>query len=58
MEYFYLYVLLDVFSRYVTGWMVALSQSSELAKRLIEESCKKQDIHPVNSPCMPTAAPR
>ncbi|MGB2632361.1 MAG: IS3 family transposase [Terriglobales bacterium] len=45
-SYFYLYVLLDVFSRYVTGWMVAYRESSELAKRLIEESCKKQDIQP------------
>ncbi len=44
--YFYLYVLLDVFSRYVTGWMVAYRESAELAKRLIEESCKKQQIRP------------
>jgi len=44
--YFYLYVLLDVFSRYVTGWMVAYRESAELAKRLIEESCKKQQIQP------------
>jgi putative transposase len=42
--YFYLYVILDVFSRYVTGWMVAMRESAELAKRLIEESCKKQFI--------------
>ena len=42
--YFYLYVLLDVFSRYVTGWMVALRESAELAKRLIEDSCQKQNI--------------
>ena len=42
--YFYLYVILDVFSRYVTGWMVAMRESAELAKRLIEESCAKQNI--------------
>ena len=42
--YFYLYVILDVFSRYVTGWMVAMRESAELAKRLIEESCVKQKI--------------
>ena len=42
--YFYLYVILDVFSRYVTGWMVAMRESAELAKRLIEESCLKQQI--------------
>ena len=44
--YFYLYVILDVFSRYVTGWMVALRESAELAKRLIAESCQKQRIQP------------
>jgi len=44
--YFYLYVILDVFSRYVTGWMVAMRESAELAKRLIEESCQKQCIPP------------
>jgi len=42
--YFYLYVILDVFSRYVTGWMVALRESAELAQRLIAESCAKQNI--------------
>jgi hypothetical protein len=31
-------VILDVFSRYVAGWMVAYRESAELAKRLIEES--------------------
>jgi putative transposase len=44
--YFYLYVILDLFSRYVTGWMVTLRESAELAKRLIEESCQKQRIPP------------
>ncbi|HEX8810556.1 MAG TPA: IS3 family transposase [Terracidiphilus sp.] len=44
--YFYLYVILDVFSRYVTGWMVAMHESAELAKQLIEESCAKQNIQP------------
>src|ERR1700675_3468161 len=44
--YFYLYVILDVFSRYVTGWMVAMRESAELAKRLIQDSCTKQCILP------------
>jgi len=35
-----------VFSRYVTGWMVALRESAELAKRLIQDSCTKQHILP------------
>ena len=44
--YFYLYAILDVFSRYVVGWMVAMRESAELAKLLIQESCEKQNIQP------------
>ena len=33
--YFYLYVILDIFSRFVVGWMVADGESAQLAKRLI-----------------------
>jgi transposase InsO family protein len=44
--YFYLYVILDVFSRYVTGGMVAMRESAELAKPLIQDSCTKQRILP------------
>ena len=44
--YFYLYVILDIFSRYVVGWMVAPHESAELAKRLIGETCAKQGIAP------------
>jgi len=42
--YFYLYVILDIFSRYVVGWMVAYRQSAVLAQRLIEETCARQGI--------------
>jgi len=45
-SYFYLYVILDVFSRYVVGWMVAHSESAALAKKLIEETCQRQGIEP------------
>jgi putative transposase len=44
--YFYLYVLLDIFSRYVVGWMVAHLESAVLAGRLIEQSCRRQGISP------------
>ncbi len=44
--YFHLYVILDIFSRLVVGWMVAHRESAELAKRLIRESCEKQGIEP------------
>jgi len=42
--YFYLYVILDIFSRYVVGWLVAERENSALAKELIEECCKRQSI--------------
>lgn len=42
--YFYLYVILDVFSRYVVGWMVADRESAALAERLIAETCERQKI--------------
>jgi putative transposase len=45
-SYFYLYVILDIFSRYVVGWMVAHRELGELAERLIEETCQKQRIQP------------
>src|SRR5271155_2636613 len=44
--YFYLYVILDVFSRYVVGWMGAPRETAELAKRLIADPCDKQNIEP------------
>jgi putative transposase len=42
--YFYLYVLLDIFSRYVVGWLLARQESAALAKVLIQESCQRQAI--------------
>ncbi len=44
--YFYLYVLLDIFSRYAVGWMLADRENSALAGRLIEETCHKQGVEP------------
>jgi putative transposase len=42
--YFYLYVMLDVFSRYVVGWMIAHRESATLAERFIRETCARQGI--------------
>ena len=42
--YFYLYVMLDVFSRYVVGWMVAHRESATLAERFIQDTCGRQRI--------------
>lgn len=43
-SYFHLYVILDVFSRYVVGWMVAPREQATLAKKLIKETCERQQI--------------
>jgi putative transposase len=42
--YFYLYVMLDVFSRYVVGWMVAHREGATLAEQFIRETCARQGI--------------
>ena len=42
--YFYLYVILDIFSRYVVGWMIAYQEQAALAERLIAETLAKQEI--------------
>jgi putative transposase len=44
-QHFYLYVLLDIFSRYVVGWLVAGAENAGCAAALIEESCDKHGIH-------------
>ncbi len=44
--YYYLYVILDIFSRYVVGWMVTHQESAALAERLIAATCEKQEILP------------
>ncbi len=42
--YYYLYVIIDIFSRYVPGWMVATGESAAPAEKLIEQTCRKQGI--------------
>ncbi len=43
-NYFHLYVILDIFSRYVVGWMVAPRESGELAKALIETCVEREGV--------------
>jgi len=57
-SYFYLYMIIDVFSRYVVGWMIAHRESTALAKKLIAETCAREKIKPARSASMPTAARR
>ena len=42
--YFYLYVILDIYSRYVVGWLLASKESAELARKLVQETAEKQGI--------------
>jgi len=44
--YYYLYKIIDVFSRNVVGWMVAYRESAELAEGLIADTILKQEIKP------------
>lgn len=44
--YFYLYVILDIFSRYVVGWTLATRECAAVAHALIEETCRRHGIAP------------
>jgi putative transposase len=44
--YYYLYVILDVFSRYIVGWTVQYRENGQLAKTLIEQATEQQQITP------------
>jgi len=44
--YYYLYVILDIYSRYAVGWMLATRESAALAEKLIADTCTKQHIDP------------
>jgi putative transposase len=44
--YYYLYVVLDVFSRYAVGWTVQHRESSQVARELIAQTCTQQNIQP------------
>jgi len=44
--YFYLYVILDVFSRYVVGWTIQYKESGRIAEQLIAQAIAQQDIAP------------
>jgi len=44
LTYYHLYVLIDIFSRYVVGWLLADCESGDLAKQLVIESCAREGI--------------
>ena len=43
---YHLYVILEVFSRYVVGWMLAVRESAQLAEQLIADTVEKHNIAP------------
>nr|WP_320534390.1 IS3 family transposase [Robbsia andropogonis] len=45
-SYFHLYVIIDIFSRHVVGWMIAHRESAQLAEQLIAESVSRHEIAP------------
>lgn len=45
-HFYYLYVILDMYSRYVVGWLLATHESAELAEELVTATCVKQGIQP------------
>ena len=42
--YFHLYVIIDIYTRYVPGWLLAKRETAELAERLLAETIRKQNI--------------
>lgn len=44
--YFYLYVILDIYSRYVVGWLIAEKEAEFLARQLIQKTALRQGIQP------------
>ena len=56
-SYYYLYVIMDIYSRYVVGWMVADRENSALAGRLIQQSCLKHGVQPRVLEVPPVAVP-
>lgn len=45
-SWFYLYTIIDIFSRYVPGWLVATRENADLARRFIAETATKHGVAP------------
>ena len=45
-RFYYLYVVIDIYSRYVVGWMLAERECALLAHKLLQETCRKYNIVP------------
>jgi putative transposase len=55
--WFYLYLSLDIYSRYAVGWMVAHREAAALAERLLAETVTAQQVQAGTLTIMPTGAP-
>jgi len=44
--YYYLYVIMDIFSRRVVGWLIADAESTTLAKQLVGEAYHREGVEP------------
>lgn len=42
--FYYLYTIIDIYSRYVPGWMIAIREAGKLAEKLIADTCAKQAV--------------
>ena len=51
--WFHLYALIDIYSRYNPGWIVAAREDSVLAKDFLDEAVTPQRHHPPHSACRP-----
>ena len=56
--FYFLYAVLDLFSRMTVGWMLAECESAELAEQLFAESVARQAWNRASLRCTPIAAPR
>jgi putative transposase len=56
--YYYLYVILDIYSRYVPGWMLAHAESARLAEALLADTVAKHNIERHQLTTTPTEARR
>lgn len=47
-RYYYLYVMIDLYSRYIVGWTVNTAENSESAQHFIRETVRKHQVDPEN----------
>ncbi len=56
--YYELFVIIDIFSRYVVGWMVSPAETGELAEAFVADTLAAHGVGRTSSPCTPTGGRR